>query len=335
VSATIVEQRSHETGLGRYWAGLFLCNLVWALNPTAGKILIGEVGPAHAAWFRYFGAFAAYLVSMLVLRALRPGRFPSLFLRPHDRTEALCVLGIGLTTCFLSPLTLTFGLQSSTASAAAILIALEPVFTVLLGYVFLRERLKRGHLRSFILALLGFGLLSRLLSPASLRSGDFSASVGDLILTCAVLGDAMYSVFAKKLSVRHSGPPIFGSAMAIGACLLTVVTFGLKGIPAFGRMSASGWLAAFWIGPLGTAATYLYWLEGLRKGMSLAGMVLTLFVQPLCGALAGALVLGETLGPLQLVGGALIIASVALQGLALRPGAFGAAPAVGGVPDAE
>lgn len=289
------------------------------MNPVVAKVLIHEVGPMSAAWIRYFGAFTAYFLFRAAqggirrLRGERSGIIPEMFLRPGSWEEAMNVALIGLTTCFFSPLTQMIGLASSTAVNNAILVALEPAFTVLFSAIFLKERLTRLHLASFGVALLGFGLLSRLLSPALWSKGGWDGSVGDAIIAAAVAGEAMYSVFGKKLLERHSESAIFGTALAVGAFCLTVVHLLWQGLPPLGALSWKGWLAALWIGPLGTSVTYLFWLQALRRGIPIGSMALTLFLQPLVGALAGVFFLNEPLSGFQILGGLLIFVAVGFQ----------------------
>lgn len=289
------------------------------MNPVFAKVLIHEIGPVSTAWARYFGAFIAYLAYRFVLgcsrrlRGKQSGLLPETFMWPDSWDEAVNVALIGLTTCFFSPLTQMIGLSSSTAVNNAILVALEPVFTVLFSALFLRERLTRLHLISFAVALLGFSLLSKLVSPSLWSKGGWDGSMGDAIIAAAVAGEAMYSVFGKKLLGRHSESAIFGTALAVGAVCLSAVQLAWQGLPPIGELTWKGWLAVLWIGPLGTSVTYLYWLQALRRGVPIGSMALTLFVQPLVGALAGVFFLNEPLSILQVMGGMLIFAAVGAQ----------------------
>lgn len=303
------------------WVALIICNVFWAFNPTLAKILIQDLGPLWAGWVRYAGAFLAYFilfsVKFLLFKKNNQSR-PGLFLRPKNFSNAfdLCVLGCA--TFFLSPLSQMMGLESSTATNNAILVALEPLFTSLFGWVFLRDRLNRVHLFSFALAFVGFSLLSSLVSQGNWRSVSVKFSVGDLGLIAATACEAMYSVFGRRLMRSYRGPAIFGTALLLGVLLLTcAVWFSSGGLPDLSHIRGKTIFAAIWIGPVGTTVTYLFWLFVLEKGVPIGAMALTLFVQPVVGALFGFFVLNEQLTFLQVFGAVLIIGAVVIPEFSL------------------
>jgi len=101
----------------------------------------------------------------------------------------------------------------------------------------------------------------------------------------------------------------------VGVIALTLVITVTQGAGSLGQFlypEAWSWeffLAMLWIGPVGTAFTYLYWMFALEN-LSVGSLALTLFVQPLVGAAFGSLFLGEYLTGMQWLGGVLILASV-------------------------
>ncbi len=68
-------------------------------------------------------------------------------------------------------------------------------------------------------------------------------------------------------------------------------------------------VAAIWIGPLGTTLGYLIYILALVD-VSVVTVSLFLFLQPLAGALLGYLLLGERLNRLQSFGSILILFAV-------------------------
>jgi O-acetylserine/cysteine efflux transporter len=61
-----------------------------------------------------------------------------------------------------------------------------------------------------------------------------------------------------------------------------------------------------------TLGGYLLWMLILSK-KEIAGMVVTLFIQPLVGALIGVFYLGETISLLQIFGALLIMSGVLVE----------------------
>lgn len=309
--------------------GLLLCNLIWALNPAAGKVLLRSFDPLQVAWLRYASCLVAYLSAAKVLRHL-PRREPWPRIRfdhalmpigrGRQRIADLRLLFFGgiLTFC-LSPISQVAGLNASRATDNAMITALEPLITLVMARLFLRERLPAGLALGFCFALTGFALLSGV-NPfdAAGSIGESAHIIGNLLILASLIGEGGYSIFGRKLMVRHPANEIFGSAVGIGVIALTLVVLVAQGSGSIGQLirpeswSAEALLALIWIGPVGTAFTYLFWMIALRT-LSVGSLALTLFIQPLAGAAFGSLFFGEYLTRLQWFGGALILGSVLSQ----------------------
>jgi drug/metabolite transporter (DMT)-like permease len=303
------------------WIGLLLCNIAWSINPSIAKRIIQEVGPQHAAWLKYSVALTTYVVVMICRRFGSRGsgqRQAALFMPAKPRKDLLAVVMIGFATCFVSPMTQMFGLQASTAVNNSILVTFEPIFTVIFGWMIFGERLSKSHYLSFLLAIIGFLFISNVFMSFAVGKQAQSPAIGygDLILLIAIAGEAIYSVLARRLTKTYPGPMIFGTAMLVGVVLLSLLVLPWKGLPAFGKLSLTGWIAVAWLGIMGTAAPYLYWLYALNRSLSLGSVVLSLFLQPLIGTLTAVLFLGEPFGANQLIGGVLIVLAVTSQILA-------------------
>ncbi len=290
------------------WLGLSLCNLIWALNPSAAKVIITEAGPYHTAWLRYASALLAFWFGITVLKKLKTHKDLSYRLSHASLKDWGYALAIGATTGFVSPLSQMLGIQAASATHNALLVAMEPLFTVFLAWLILREKPRATHWIAFGIAIAGFVLISGIWNTEDPHASAFL--VGDLILLLAMAGESAYSSFARILSPRHSPTAIFGTALLGGVSLLSLWVFSQHGLPDLGALSLSGWLSVLWIGPLGTTVTYLYWLFALNRDLPIATLALTLFLQPVIGALAGSLVFGETLGAPQIAGTLLIIVGV-------------------------
>lgn len=296
--------------------GLILCNAIWAANPIMGKILLERFSSNEVAWLRYSSATFFYIALWLMasagrLSGLLPRAPSSWFVRPRGARDSALVFGLGFSAFCFAPLVAFTGLKKTGAVDNAILIALEPVVTVLLAAVFLRERLDRTQIVSFLASLLGFGFLSGVVTqPASSWMQDPSI-LGNLILVVSLLGEGGYSIFASRLSGRYPMLPVFGSALLAGFSVLTLAVTALGGLPNLSVVGIKEALALFWLGPLGSTLTYLYWVLALSK-TDVSSAALTLFVQPVVGAVLGVLVFSEAMGPAKLAGAALIFVAVGL-----------------------
>ena len=287
---------------------LLAANLFWAINPTAGKVLIAQTDPLTTAWLRYAGAALALAVAWPWLRKAGGAQVR----QPMPLRDKVIVGVIGATTCFLAPLCQMSGLGASTAVSNSILMTTEPLFTLLLAWLLLRGRLSRQESYMMAVAAVGALVLSGIFSSSGLSDIPRALrqwSCGDLLILAAIFCEACYSVLPKMLTGSYPGPRIYAPAVATGFVLLSVTAL-LHGGPHLVWFSARGWLAFLWLGPFGTTVTYLFWLHLVQKGIPLPALAATLYFQPVIGAASGMLILHEPLRFNQMLGGLLILAAV-------------------------
>ncbi len=292
---------------------LIAFNAIWSAHPAMSKVAMRSVSPAHAAWWRYALALAAYLLFVPFLRDARGKRLRgpafALPIGRHARDRAwICLLGF-LTFC-VSPLLTFIGLSASRATDNALIIAIEPLFVVLLARLLLGERLRERDALALPLAVAGFFLLS---GGSGLGGGGWDPRFwGNVLMAVSLVGEASFSVLGRLLTRRHAPLGIFGSALAFGCLLLTAAVLWLEGVPDPRALSAEAWLGLLWLGPLGTTAGYIAWMVALAEA-PVAAISVTLFFQPLMGTVWGAVCLDERLEPMQWAGAVAILLALAAQ----------------------
>ncbi|MEO5971232.1 MAG: DMT family transporter [Bdellovibrionia bacterium] len=316
-------------------AGLLFINIVWSAHPIIGKLLLLEMTPLEAAWVRYFSAFCAYLAIVLTssfvakFEAKRSfSNWSQFFIVPDKASDKVLIVALGIMTFCLSPFLQMRGLTTSLATENAIIVALEPLMTVFLAWLILKESVTRFDLLGFCLACVGFGILAELdpigIWRSAVSGGRLDSHLsGNLLLALSLVGEASFAIIGKKLIRNYSPLQIFGSALAVGVLCLTAAVAGMfltnelsiNG-PSISLFHVDRWewktfLAAFWIGPLGTTAGYLIYITALVD-VSVVAVTLFLFLQPLAGALLGYFFLAERLNGLQCFGSTLILLAVLL-----------------------
>lgn len=285
---------------------LILCNLIWALNPMMGKVLLQSFTGVQVAWIRYCSGFLSFLILALIGVFLGRRKWSDYFLIPREIRPWLELLVLGLGPFVFSPIMQFVGLETAQVMDNSILIATEPLITVLLAWIILGEKMNRVHVHSMVLALIGLVFFSGIFSS---QPGVFF-SIGIIFLLLAQLGEATYSVFGRKLVLRYPPLPILGTALALGALTLTGWVLIFDRFPDFVRFTAADVRATLYLGPLGSTLTYLIWVM-IARSVSVPVMALTLFIQPIVGALAGYVLLGERLTASRGFGAFLILAAIA------------------------
>ena len=219
---------------------------------------------------------------------------------PLPRGRSLALLGgmggigyVGQSLCYLT------AIQYASAGLVALLLYLYPTFVTLLSAVFLKTRLTRLKLLALGLATLGAAL------TANPQGGQ---GIGILLAVSAAAIYAVYIIVGagvmKTVSSFQSSAVIFASAGAVFGALTAV-----QG-PHW-PVSAAGWASVAGIVVVATVIPVVTFLAGLKRiGPTDASMLSTL--EPFVTVLLAALLLNETLQPVTLLGGALILAAVLL-----------------------
>jgi DME family drug/metabolite transporter len=154
------------------------------------------------------------------------------------------------------------------------------------------------------------GLALLIGSGASQPSVD---SWGLVLAVASSAGYALYTVAAKRLmNGGHRSDEVMAAAFGLGGILLLPV---LLTQPLAWLTTGSGVVMALWLGLATTTVAYVLFGRGLRNLP--AGPVTTLVLaEPVVATVLGVVVLGEHLVPLGWVGAALVLAGLALQGVA-------------------
>jgi len=222
--------------------------------------------------------------------------------------------------------------RAGVALGTLVTIGSGPVIAGLLSWVLLKDRPRSSWAVATGVCVLGLALL--------IGSGATQPDVdpGGLLLALASsTGYALYTVAAKRLmNGGHRSDEVMAAAFGLGGLLLAPV---LLTQPLAWLGSGSGLAMALWLGLATTTAAYVLFGRGLRHLP--AGPVTTLVLaEPVVATVLGVLVLGEHLAVLGWLGAVLVLAGLALQGVAstrasrspdgVGPGGGGRGGAAGG-----
>jgi drug/metabolite transporter (DMT)-like permease len=200
---------------------------------------------------------------------------------------------VGQAFCYLA------ALKVASPGLVALLLYLYPMFVTIFSALVLQERVTRTKLLLVGLALAG----------TFLTVGPEGGQLPGIIL--AILAAVIYSVYIivgarvmKQFSVVQSSTVIFLSAGTVSGFLMLLNGPHMPVTP-------EGWLIVASIVLIATVLPVVTFLAGLERiGPTNAAMVSTL--EPVVTVLLAALLLGEGLKPLTLLGGGVILIAVAL-----------------------
>ena len=279
---------------------LFLAlGLLWGLSFPAITVGLSALDPLLFAAIRYDVA----AVVLLAYAALGIDRW-----RPRTRDDLSAVLAGGVFLVAGNSL-LFVGQQTTTSGVAAIIYSLIPILTTVFAFLLLAdERLTRTGLLGLGLGLLGVAIIARPDSGNLLAAGV----VGKLLVLAAAVSVALGSVLVRRVSPLLDDAGLTAWAMLVGALLLHAGSLAAGESPPV-ALSTAAVVAVVYLGTLATAVAYLIYFHLLGKYGPLRSNLVS-YVVPVVATVAGAVLLGEPITPLTLLGfGVIFLGFVLVQ----------------------
>ncbi len=224
-----------------------------------------------------------------------------------DRRQWQQVLGVGVVGYGISIGFQFIGTKLSNASNGALITSSTPAFVLLFAALLLKEKMRRSQILALALSTLGALIV---VDPRAARlSPDFFW--GNLSLVGAAVTWALYSVLIRLVTRRLDTLRVSLVAFLGGLFITVPASLWEWSAIGIGRIDWGVMAGILYLGIISTALAMFLWntaFATLPAGVA----SLTLFAQPLVGALLGALWLGETLSALFFLGGTLIGAGLIL-----------------------
>ncbi len=291
---------THRSKITIYLEALFAV-VVWGGTFIATKLALRDASPATIVWLR-FGMGVLILGSTVILR--RQFALPA----RHEWGYFALIGFLGVT--FHQWLQAT-GLQTAAATTTAWIVATIPIFTALLGWIFLRETL--GRVRIFGIALAAFGVLV-IVSKGnlfSLLNGSFG-TFGDFLILISAVNWAVFSVLSRRGLAKHPAARMMFYVMLLGWIFASLWLFafgpGWSEIPG---ITPSGWVSVLILGIFGSGLAYIAWYDALQV-LPASQLGVFIYIEPLVTVVVAAFLLAEPITVASLAGGAVTILGIYL-----------------------
>jgi drug/metabolite transporter (DMT)-like permease len=194
------------------------------------------------------------------------------------------------------------GLEYTTSVQASLIATTTPVFIILGGIVFLKEKEEKHEWIGLGLAIIGTLLLT--LEPLFLGKdglGNFSV-VGNTLIMGQNLATAAYFLLAKKL--YKTIPPLFATTISYYVGILSFGTIILLDHSSFNLMmvmnNSSALIAVLYMATFGSIIGLTAYLKG-QQGMEASEASMFTYLQPLVFIPLSFLMLGETISGLTIL----------------------------------
>lgn len=271
--------------------------VAWAANFIVVKAANQQIPPIAFALLRFATAAAVLLV---VLR-WREGSVRM------DRHDVVPILALGAVGFGLYQVLWATALQSIPAGDSAFLIATTPVLTALIASWAGSDTLTPRKLVGALISFVGVGIVV----AAGPGLGLATSLLGDALTLGAALCWAIYTSLAAPILASHS--PLRTTAWSMVGGLIVLAPLGLVQAAGtdWGAVGPTAWagLAYSALIPAGIANVVVF--HGVRL-LGPTRITAFQFLVPFIAVLMGAAFLAEAVEPAQLLGGAVIIAGVAI-----------------------
>lgn len=267
----------------------------------AGCYVAIKAGQAFAPPLRFAGmrAFFAGLALMTVLLL-----HPALHAWPgYARWRVVVVLalldGIGFSGMFLSP-------EYTSVTLSSVLGNTGPLLMLVLGAIFLKERITLGKTAALLLGIVGISFITH----ASASRQTFAVVIGAALPLLAAFGSVGASIVVKRASLGDSIFAVTAWQYVIGGGILL-------GVSAFYERSRSiDWNLAFvgvlaFLAVAGTAVANSLWYR-LVQISEVSRLSLILFLVPVFGVALGVTLFDEAIETSDLTGIAFILLGIAV-----------------------
>ena len=266
------------------------------INWPVQKVLLSEWPPLSArGWSGLAGAFVLAALALATRQILR---VPSA-LWPRLMISAF----LNITTWVVM---MGFALTILPASEAAIIAYTMPVWTTLLAWPILGERLTL--MRVIALAMAFAGIVTLLGGNTPEASAE--KLPGILLALATAVTYALGTIFLKRFPIAM--PPVASASWQLGLGCLPVALLGLAfERPDIAALTIVGWSALAYNTTIQQCVGFVCWLAALQRLPASVAAIGTMFV-PIIGVLASAWALGEPLGPSQIAALVFTVGSVIL-----------------------
>lgn len=268
--------------------------LIWGSSFAAIRVsLQGGYDAGQNVLVRFMIASILFLIY-----ALWPG---TKFRLPH-KSDILRILLLGWIGISLYHIFVTFGMESISAGTAGMLVGSGPIFTALIAFFFLKERLTGiGWVG------LGIGFIGILFIAFGSADASLTLTNGAVLVLIAACASAVFFVFQKPLLTRYSAIEL--TAYFTWAGTLPFLIFSPGIFSALQNATVEAHFATLYVGIFPAAIAYVTWAIALSlaNASSVSSLI---YLEPAVAIVVAWMWLHELPSGLSLVGGVIAISGV-------------------------
>lgn len=194
-------------------------------------------------------------------------------------------------------ITFVFSTKLTTAANAILLEYTAPIFVALLSAWMLKEKPKAIDWVTIMLVFGGMVLFF-------LDSLDAKGFAGNIF---GLLSGISYALFTVFMRMQKNGSPIESVILGNAISAIVGIPFIFMSVPDF-----KGWLFLVILGVVQLGIPYIMYSEAIKNASALEASIITM-IEPILNPIWVVLIIGEIPGVLSIIGGIIVIATVAIR----------------------
>jgi drug/metabolite transporter (DMT)-like permease len=287
----------------RYFLVLAAVNLMWAFQFSGIKFATETLGPITV------------VLTTLGLSALLLWPFVAFERRPTtDAPDGSWRLRLVLLGCgaVVSQLGMTWGVQRSLASNAAVLNLTIPVITAIFASLLLRERMTKLRWAAFALALAGSAIVPGM-DWRGAQFGESRFAIGNLLIVAGCCGSSYYNTYSKVLLRRYGPIEVTVYSFAAACAVLAPLALWIEAPSAarFALLGWRGWGSLLGIAVFSLALSMVLFLWVIDR-IDVTQASVSIYMIPVFGVVMSAVMLSEPVTWRLIAAGAFVCASTFL-----------------------
>lgn len=270
---------------------IVLVALFWGSTYFLTKMAVAELEPFNLTALRFGTAFV--ITALCFFKRIRKA----------DRTVIKYSIILGV-LAVIAVLSMTFGVQYTTASNAGFLISLSVVMIPLISVVVLKKKIKAKLLLSVVLATVGIVCLT--------LNEQLTINKGDILCILCATSFAVQVLVMERIPKSADSVAIGALQLGITAVVNFILSFFLENFTVPSDLKVWGVIVI--LGVFCTAFCYIIQIYALKNTSAIqAGIILSL--EPVFSAIFAYIFLGELLSKQGYIGAILLFISVILAGI--------------------
>ncbi|MDH5667898.1 MAG: DMT family transporter [Nitrospira sp.] len=279
------------------YGSVVLAAVLWGGSIVAQKMALGSFSAVEASVLRDIGGLAILLATWWsqeggVIKVSRSDLY------------LLGLLGLGVLG---NHLLIMMGLNYVSGAVGGVIIGSSPVVTSLLSAMLIRDVPLRAVWLGALLSFAGVGLVSF----AGFQAAGEQPLLGGTLVFLGVASWALYSIGSRSIMERVSPLTVNWTTLLVATVLQIPLLWTDRKVmdAGFASVTTSDWLALGYLVIFATAVAQQAWLFGVKGiGPSRASVLGNL--TPVAAIGLSALILGESVGAIEILGTGLILAGV-------------------------